>query len=269
MEYQAPNTSRPMLIPTPPRTPQLLRSTNLIRIASTRSPQQKPQQTPKAHAQTHAHAHDAQNYAAATTTTTTNTNTHAVIVADSLALPHPCRRFDFAISIAVIHHLSTRDRRVRTIAEILWLLRVGRLGANEESNDGSNDGSDDGSKGSGSGEVAGVALLYVWALEQKGSRRGWEEGQEQDVMVPWVMKGKRVAIEEGVEGVEGEENGKKKQKEKRGETVDETYHRYYHLYRKGELEEDIVSAGGRVVRSGYERDNWWAVARPGSDKEFM
>ncbi|TVY31268.1 tRNA (carboxymethyluridine(34)-5-O)-methyltransferase, partial [Lachnellula occidentalis] len=36
---------------------------------------------------------------------------HAAVVADSLALPHQRGRFDFAISIAVVHHLSTRERR--------------------------------------------------------------------------------------------------------------------------------------------------------------
>ena len=86
--------------------------------------------------------------------------------------------------------------------------------------------------------MASKALIYVWALEQKHSRRGWDEGDNQDVMVPWVMK-------PGA-GTEGES-------EKR-------LNRYYHLYRRGELEDDITTAGGEVVDSGYERDNWWAIA---------
>ena len=88
----------------------------------------------------------------------------------------------------------------------------------------------------------GKALFYVWALEQKNSRRGWDEGHEQDVMVPWVMRQKA-------------ENGSTLIEEK-------TYERYYHLYRKEELEEDVERAGGRVMESGYERDNWWAIASP-------
>jgi tRNA (uracil-5-)-methyltransferase TRM9 len=125
-------------------------------------------------------------------------------------VPHPAAKFDFAISIAVIHHLSTRDRRVEAIKSILELLHCDT-------------------------QIPGKVLLYVWALEQKSSRRGWEEGGEQDVMVPWVLK-------------------------KKGEQ-DKTYQRYYHLYKKGELEEDVASAGGAVVESGYEKDNWWAIAR--------
>ena len=82
------------------------------------------------------------------------------------------------------------------------------------------------------------ALIYVWALEQKHSRRGWDEGDDQDVMVPWVMKLGAAA---------------------QGES-EKTFNRYYHLYRRGELEGDVAAAGGAVVESGYEKDNWWAVA---------
>ena len=131
---------------------------------------------------------------------------HSAFVADILDIPHPAGRFDFAISIAVIHHLSTRDRRIAAVKSILECINAG-----------------------------GKALLYVWALEQDSSRRGWKAGGEQDIMVPWVLKSK------------GQE--------------DRTYQRYYHLYRKGELEEDVVAAEGLVLESGYEKDNWWAIAR--------
>jgi tRNA (uracil-5-)-methyltransferase TRM9 len=109
-----------------------------------------------------------------------------------------------------------------------------------------------------SGVEGGRALIYVWALEQKDSRRGWDEGHEQDVMVPWVLKQKKE-----------KEKGRRKQKD--GNQADEgttpkpegdkTFLRYYHLYRKGELEGDIEQAGGVVLESGYEKDNWWAIAR--------
>ncbi|ETN43891.1 uncharacterized protein HMPREF1541_11022 [Cyphellophora europaea CBS 101466] len=36
----------------------------------------------------------------------------------------------------------------------------------------------------------GQALLFVWALEQQASRRGWKAGDAQDVLVPWVLKDK-------------------------------------------------------------------------------
>jgi tRNA (uracil-5-)-methyltransferase TRM9 len=145
---------------------------------------------------------------------------HTAVVADNLSLPHGDApeggRFDFAISIAVIHHLSTPERRVEAISAILRCLKQG-----------------------------GEALFYVWALEQKGSRRGWDEGNEQDVMVPWVMKTGRQKLSDG----------------QVIEPTETTYQRYYHLYKAGELEEYINAAGGEVVKNGYDKDNWWAIAR--------
>jgi len=165
---------------------------------------------------------------------------HEVLVADALALPlggggsngHGNGRFDFALSIAVIHHLSTPTRRIEAIAEILRCLKQG-----------------------------GQALIYVWALEQKNSRRGWDEGHEQDVMVPWVMKtgkGKGKGKQTLEDGLERDAEGKE---------TEATFQRYYHLYREGELEGDVAAAGGVVVRSGYERDNWWAVVGTGSGND--
>jgi tRNA (uracil-5-)-methyltransferase TRM9 len=45
-----------------------------------------------------------------------------------------------------------------------------------------------------------------------------------------------------------------------GASEDKVFNRYYHLYARGELERDITSAGGAVEDSGYEKDNWWAIA---------
>ncbi|KGO72525.1 Methyltransferase type 11 [Penicillium italicum] len=136
---------------------------------------------------------------------------HSTVVADILELPHRDATFDFAISIAVVHHLSTPARRVQAVAEILRTVKHG-----SETQEG------------------GKILIYAWALEQKNSRRGWDKGDEQDRMVPWVRKGDQP----------------------------QTFHRYYHLYAEGELERDIDNAGGRVLESGYEKDNWWAIATP-------
>ncbi|KAJ5196402.1 hypothetical protein N7449_006881 [Penicillium cf. viridicatum] len=136
---------------------------------------------------------------------------HSTVVADILDLPHRDATFDFAISIAVVHHLSTPARRVQAVAEILRTVKHG-----SETQEG------------------GKILIYAWALEQKNSRRGWDKGDEQDRMVPWVRKGDQP----------------------------QTFHRYYHLYAEGELERDIGNAGGRVLESGYEKDNWWAIATP-------
>lgn len=143
---------------------------------------------------------------------------HDAVVADILNLPHPKATFDFAISIAVIHHLSTRERRVEAIRSILELLKRD-----------------------------GKALLYVWALEQASSRRGWDEGDEQDVMVPWVTRSKS-STKTDSEVISSS-----------SDQAEKTFQRYYHLYRKGELEEDAENAEGKALESGYEKDNWWAI----------
>lgn len=117
----------------------------------------------------------------------------------------------------MVHHLSTPERRIEAVKSVLETLRPD-----------------------------GQALLYVWALEQDSSRRGWTEKDEQDVMVPWVMRGKKTSKDSQA-------------------PEDRTFHRYYHLYRKGELESDVKAAGGSVVEAGYEKDNWWAIATPGKE----
>jgi tRNA (uracil-5-)-methyltransferase TRM9 len=150
---------------------------------------------------------------------------NSAAVADILNLPHPASRFEFAICIAVVHHLSTNERRVGAIRSVLELLTPA-ASSSERRRHGHH------------GSSAGTALFHVWALEQKNSRRGWDENHHQDVMVPWVTK--KSKADDGGD--------------------DRVVQRYYHLYRKGELEQDIQQAGGRVLDSGYEKDNWWAIA---------
>ncbi|XP_061074091.1 probable tRNA methyltransferase 9B [Conger conger] len=76
---------------------------------------------------------------------------YEVQVCDGLRLPYRHGCFDAVLSIAVIHHLSTKERRVRALREMARVLRVG-----------------------------GRLMVYVWAMEQK--RRKFEK---QDVFIPW------------------------------------------------------------------------------------
>ncbi|XP_053728727.1 probable tRNA methyltransferase 9B [Synchiropus splendidus] len=76
---------------------------------------------------------------------------HEVQMCDGLRLPYRDGCFDAVLSIAVIHHLSTKERRIRAIKEMARTLRAG-----------------------------GRIMIYVWAMEQK--RRKFEK---QDVFVPW------------------------------------------------------------------------------------
>jgi tRNA (uracil-5-)-methyltransferase TRM9 len=143
------------------------------------------------------------------------------VIGDILNLPHPLGSFDFAVCIAVVHHLANHERRVEAIRSVLSLLKPSFKDQDPK--------------------ASATALLYVWALEQKGSRRGWDENSSQDVMVPWILRNKSKPKAEGAS--------------------EKVFQRYYHLYRKDELEQSIQEAGGHVVESGYEKDNWWAIAR--------
>lgn len=63
---------------------------------------------------------------------------HEVLTCDCLHLPYRKNQFDGVICIAVIHHLSSESRRLKALMEIARVLRPG-----------------------------GVALIYVWAMEQE------------------------------------------------------------------------------------------------------
>ena len=63
------------------------------------------------------------------------------LAADSLALPYRSGCFDAAISIAVLHHVSSPPRRARLVAECLRVVRVG-----------------------------GRALFYAWAMVSAGAQ---------------------------------------------------------------------------------------------------
>lgn len=177
-----------------------------------------------------------------------------VLVADGLSLPFRASAVDFAICIAVIHHMSTRERRREALRHLLDSVR----------------------KPSGApGDVGGTVLVFVWALEQGSSRRGWEQGGDQDLLVPWVMKsqpqkkkakGKGGAVsankspEAQAEVVSQQQEQPQEEQQQQQQQNEKTYQRYYHLYKEGELEDDVKAVGGQVLSHGYDRDNWWAVA---------
>ncbi|KAK3910359.1 putative tRNA methyltransferase 9B [Frankliniella fusca] len=76
---------------------------------------------------------------------------HEVLVCDNLALPFRDECFDAVLSVAVVHHLATTERRVSAIRELARVLRIG-----------------------------GRLIITVWAMEQR--HRKFES---QDVLVPW------------------------------------------------------------------------------------
>lgn len=80
-----------------------------------------------------------------------------VIYGDTLNIPFETDTFDYTLSIAVIHHLSTDEKRKKAISE---LLRVTKKG--------------------------GRVLILVWAFEQEENSR--RQFKNQDNMVDWKNK---------------------------------------------------------------------------------
>ncbi|XP_069828191.1 probable tRNA methyltransferase 9B [Dendropsophus ebraccatus] len=79
---------------------------------------------------------------------------YEVMACDGLRLPYRDGCFDAVLSIAVIHHFSTKERRILAIKEMTRILKVG-----------------------------GQMMIYVWAMEQK--RRKFKN---QDLLIPWNME---------------------------------------------------------------------------------
>ncbi|KAI7951163.1 hypothetical protein MJO29_009837 [Puccinia striiformis f. sp. tritici] len=197
-----------------------------------------------------------------------------LVNADCLSLPFRTDlNFDFAISIATLHHLSTPERRLEAVRLILSSVKP--------------------SHPSRTGRI----LIFVWAHEQgEKSRRKWAKGtllpapeltstgatpspspdlekieelsNLQDVLVPWVLNNNP-----------GGHSTEKIQ----------TYNRYYHLFREGELIELVKSAAESlqlffkqlnsnqtepspsdvrdwclIKRHGWEADNWWVEIELGT-----
>jgi tRNA (uracil-5-)-methyltransferase TRM9 len=75
-------------------------------------------------------------------------------VADNLKLPYAPGEFDVVLSVAVIHHFSTQERRIQAIQELFRVLKPG-----------------------------GKLFIQVWALEQPPKSK--RHFATQDEFVPW------------------------------------------------------------------------------------
>ncbi|NXT50281.1 ALKB8 protein, partial [Pluvianellus socialis] len=212
-------------------------------------------------------------------------------VCDALSVPIRSGSCDACISIAVIHHFSTAERRLAAIRELARLLRPG-----------------------------GTALIYVWAMEQEyrnqkskylKEKNGSKDAEEQintgtaqgpcsdqtpdsssqdsagsdrlshskdtgcdakpvadsrlpvhtnrtsfhsqDLLVPWHLKGG--AKKKGESGGTVFHAGSKESQE-----LSPVFHRYYHVFCEGELEAACRSLDCvRVQKSYYDQGNWCVV----------
>ncbi|KAI0273556.1 S-adenosyl-L-methionine-dependent methyltransferase [Gloeopeniophorella convolvens] len=167
--------------------------------------------------------------------------------------------FDYAISIATIHHLATVGRRVTAVKRLLDSVspRHGRI------------------------------LIYVWAIDQDelskraipaAERDATRENESeepvavgQDVFVPWVFSSEsaRPKLPLGAGVAEPQSDALT--------GTSKTFQRYYHMFAKGELDQLVQIAahdlglrvgrspesdgggaqGIEIVESGWERSNYY------------
>jgi tRNA (uracil-5-)-methyltransferase TRM9 len=80
-------------------------------------------------------------------------------VADGLFLPYKANSFQYAISIAVLHHISDYESRLKFITNIINILEPG-----------------------------GKLLFTVWALEQTIKPKWIYKGNNGDYLIPWLDK---------------------------------------------------------------------------------
>jgi alkylated DNA repair protein alkB family protein 8 len=179
----------------------------------------------------------------------------AVAVADCMNLPLLDDCCDAAICIAVLHHLSTHERRVQCLRELARVVRVG-----------------------------GLINVQAWAMEQEeGSRRKFAS---EDVFVPFNAQPKYLDLQTANSKM-NKDNGaigrREKQQESRSppnglstaqvysEAFDAHYDdrkglvvfkRYCHLYRKGELEELVHHIPSLdLLEGGFESGNYYIILK--------
>lgn len=146
-------------------------------------------------------------------------------VGDCLAIPLRTGAFDAALSIAVVHHVRTRARRVAAWRELARVLRPG-----------------------------GLALAFVWARERpealpeprRAKRMLTRTFAHPEMLVPWHLRERKAGAED--DRILGDPVA--------------VFRRYYHIYSKGELECEWGDvAGVRVVDSYFAHQNWAVVVQ--------
>eukprot|EP01038_Epipyxis_sp_PR26KG_P008479 gene8479-11462_t len=193
---------------------------------------------------------------------------HETFCCDAVKLPLRSDMFDATLCIAVLHHLSSIDRRSAAIRELLRITKPG-----------------------------GYVMIQAWAYEQgEQSKRLFHE---QDTMVPWQLN-KRFVLQQqkrsdkdsgddasnnnhlkGAYWVEdnNNSNNEKEALPNHNKLFNDNYYddfmsgpckhvvekddefifqRYCHVYKEGELD-DLCSCVPecRIVESGWDKGNWF------------
>ncbi|OEU16646.1 S-adenosyl-L-methionine-dependent methyltransferase, partial [Fragilariopsis cylindrus CCMP1102] len=144
----------------------------------------------------------------------------AVAVADCMSIPFRNNSCDAAICIAVMHHLSTIDRRIRCIEELARIVKIN-----------------------------GKIMIQAWAMGCHSRRRF----AAPDVFVPFNAQPKY--LDKSAAEIYSDAYDNADFDEQKGLVV---FQRYCHMYREGELE-DIVSQipSVKLIDGGFETGNYF------------
>ncbi|VDN31526.1 unnamed protein product [Cylicostephanus goldi] len=151
-----------------------------------------------------------------------------VVRADALSLPFR-EVADAVLSIAVLHHMATLERRQKMISEILRVLKPG-----------------------------GRACITVWSMDQSNSQYAKMRDNKDSVAEEVKTQScERLKVHDGKEFVQQD-----LLVPWRIEESDKTFMRYYHVFAEGEMEELLRSVGGCSIESiEKEQGNYIAVIK--------
>ena len=153
------------------------------------------------------------------------------VAGDAVRCPFPSGRFDGALSIAVLHHLSTEERRRSAVAEVARVLRPG-----------------------------GAALLQAWARAQAPTSK--RQFGTADELVPWRLAG-RFASKASTDAVDScRRGGVPAVPEGPSASAPKAVvlDRYCHLFEEGEVAGLARGCGLDVIEEWWEAGNWCCVA---------
>ncbi|CAH9128293.1 unnamed protein product [Cuscuta epithymum] len=200
---------------------------------------------------------------------------HEVLVADAVNLPYRSGYGDAAISIAVLHHLSTETRRRKAVEELIRTVKKGGLVLitvwAREQEDGSlvkkwtplTDKYLDEWVASNGPQVrcsSPRSLASIPESEDNGhlvSGTGKDSSidEQQEYFVPWHLPYHRAEIS-GASAC-ALASGLAKKDDKKGAVV---YNRYYHVFSEGELERLVSGLDNAVIADRfYDKSNWCIV----------
>ena len=167
----------------------------------------------------------------------------AVAVADCMHIPLRSESCDAAICIAVMHHLSTRPRRIRCLKELARIVKKG-----------------------------GTVNVQAWAFEQENNSRRKFAGT--DVFVPFNSQPRYLDKVSHEPKKKKEKTHDTKNTSSVAEMYSEAYdgaeyddrkglvvfQRYCHMYREGELESLVSEINNlEVLESGFETGNHFVI----------